>query len=415
MANTQQNVSLVVIGDSYTDYSPHTYATTLQACLKGVRVINKGIGGDTSIDVERRLERDVLSLKPDMVYMMIGGNDILGGENDVDSVVNRITGMLERCSEAGIIPIIGLYRLPLGFYRAKLERSEEEAQRQHANMDALHDKLALYGNEHKINYVKIDEGLLPDGEHYYTRDFNFPNDIHPSASGANKMGNLAAKKIAQFVVKNLNKLKSKATPYGGNSREVKPQTKMVLVAGDCFSAEYNNVSWVNMAQYAMPEAAFKCLYGDTMDMRDCVNGFDAAKRYNPDYILAAVGLCDCARDDFELEKTIQDINNFGVKCWDIGAIPIFAVAQPSLKYMVSLFGEEKGKLVFDRSILVNKYYREAATQYDKVEVIEDIFTPIKTNGEFVAKYLAGDKVHLSLEGAEKVGKYIAEKLKNIVE
>lgn len=40
------------------------------------RIINRGIGGNTVRDLERRWQRDVLDLKPDWLSVMIGINDV---------------------------------------------------------------------------------------------------------------------------------------------------------------------------------------------------------------------------------------------------------------------------------------------------------------------------------------------------
>lgn len=40
-------------------------------------VINKGIGGNNSFDLLRRVHRDVLELKPDLVIVLVGTNDLM--------------------------------------------------------------------------------------------------------------------------------------------------------------------------------------------------------------------------------------------------------------------------------------------------------------------------------------------------
>ena len=42
-----------------------------------VCVINKGIGGNNSFDLLRRVHRDVLELKPDLVIVLVGTNDLM--------------------------------------------------------------------------------------------------------------------------------------------------------------------------------------------------------------------------------------------------------------------------------------------------------------------------------------------------
>lgn len=86
---------IVFAGDSVTDMGSsgavseglfdslgHGYVRSVENLLSSVypevcvRVTNSGIGGNTSRDLLSRYERDVLSLKPDYVCIMIGINDV---------------------------------------------------------------------------------------------------------------------------------------------------------------------------------------------------------------------------------------------------------------------------------------------------------------------------------------------------
>ncbi len=74
---------LVFVGDSLTSFLPETnYVAILRAALQarlgeGVAVTNAGVGGDTIVRVEARLDEDVLSLrpKPTRVFLFLGHND----------------------------------------------------------------------------------------------------------------------------------------------------------------------------------------------------------------------------------------------------------------------------------------------------------------------------------------------------
>ncbi|MCP4274644.1 MAG: hypothetical protein GY781_22185, partial [Gammaproteobacteria bacterium] len=84
---------IVAIGDSITQADTHWtvqghkntiqggWVTRLASILNEnfpdeYEVINKGINGDTATGVLRRLDRDVIPLKPDIVIIAIGTNDI---------------------------------------------------------------------------------------------------------------------------------------------------------------------------------------------------------------------------------------------------------------------------------------------------------------------------------------------------
>ncbi len=83
-----QPVKIVCLGDSVTGLYYHTggrraYATMLALALKiqypeaRVTVINAGISGNTTVDALRRLQKDVLDHKPDLVTVMFGLNDMV--------------------------------------------------------------------------------------------------------------------------------------------------------------------------------------------------------------------------------------------------------------------------------------------------------------------------------------------------
>jgi acyl-CoA thioesterase-1 len=98
---TRGDPSIVCFGDSIT----HGYMVTDQdsfpsrlAALLGVRVMNRGIDGDTTEGALARLDRDVLRVRPDAVLVEFGANDLLVGVSadrfraNLDTMVRAIQG-----------------------------------------------------------------------------------------------------------------------------------------------------------------------------------------------------------------------------------------------------------------------------------------------------------------------------------
>lgn len=56
----------------------------LSSCTSHFMVLNKGIGGNNSNDLLRRLNADVLQEKPDLVVMMVGSNDMINSRKLVN-------------------------------------------------------------------------------------------------------------------------------------------------------------------------------------------------------------------------------------------------------------------------------------------------------------------------------------------
>jgi lysophospholipase L1-like esterase len=105
-------LTVVALGSSSTEgvgaSAPDaTYPSRLAAELRErlpdetITVLNKGIGGETSIDELARFDRDVFAAEPDLVIWQVGTNSVLRDENIAEhrEVVRR---GIARLKEAGI-------------------------------------------------------------------------------------------------------------------------------------------------------------------------------------------------------------------------------------------------------------------------------------------------------------------------
>lgn len=69
-------MKIVFFGDSLTQGSYGTsYVNKVAAAMRGHHFINEGVNGDTSLNLYRRVDCDVINHQPDGVLMMIGIND----------------------------------------------------------------------------------------------------------------------------------------------------------------------------------------------------------------------------------------------------------------------------------------------------------------------------------------------------
>ncbi len=111
---------VVLLGDSVTErWAAESY---LAPC--GLCIVNRGIGGDTTEYMEKRLEADVLQLRPRAAVLCGGINDMMTAQDDLwwqkpgrdeKTVTEEICAHLEimanRCSKAGILPVLGTVHL----------------------------------------------------------------------------------------------------------------------------------------------------------------------------------------------------------------------------------------------------------------------------------------------------------------
>jgi len=101
---------IAFLGDSITQggVGPKGYVTLVMRGLEanGVKaeMIPAGISGHKSNDMLGRLDRDVLSKKPDWMTLSCGVNDVWHGANGVplDKYKENITKIVEQCQAAGI-------------------------------------------------------------------------------------------------------------------------------------------------------------------------------------------------------------------------------------------------------------------------------------------------------------------------
>jgi lysophospholipase L1-like esterase len=69
-------MKIVFFGDSLTEGTwGVSYVDKATALLPGHHFLNRGVNGDTSLNLYRRVSQDVISERPDGVFMMVGVND----------------------------------------------------------------------------------------------------------------------------------------------------------------------------------------------------------------------------------------------------------------------------------------------------------------------------------------------------
>ena len=131
---------IVFLGDSITEGGPW------DELFPDLRMRNRGVGGDTSEGVLKRLQQ-VTRAEPAKVFLLIGTNDLYRGASD-DEIVANITEILDRLKEE--TPDTEVYLqsvLPRGpNYRARIE--------------ALNTRLAEVALEHGSAWVDLYPAFL---------------------------------------------------------------------------------------------------------------------------------------------------------------------------------------------------------------------------------------------------------------
>jgi len=90
----------------------HAYHSVLKTILAEIFpasptvMVNAGISGDNATQALSRLDRDVLSYKPDLVVICFGLNDCASGMGGLDTYGNSMQRIIERVKESGAEVIV---------------------------------------------------------------------------------------------------------------------------------------------------------------------------------------------------------------------------------------------------------------------------------------------------------------------
>lgn len=195
-------VTVVALGDSITTYFGNQsrnrgyYPVPLSVSYYGIfaeyltmaypkaaiKLINKGIGGETANRGLKRVEKDVLSQNPDLVFLMYGANDGRGGR-DITQYISELKQIVSKIQTAGadvilVAPTMSLADLAwlLPYRQAVLDL------RAVLKCPVLDGTLALWPVDEKVFN-------LEEAHQYLARHFP-PNgdDIHPGINGHFQMG-----------------------------------------------------------------------------------------------------------------------------------------------------------------------------------------------------------------------------------
>ena len=161
----KKEIKIVALGDSITrcfGVDPWTDTVTAKSRYK---IINKGIGGETLKQMNNRLQRDVISLKPDVAIILGGTNDAFYSNFDADKSMNEIHSIAKRLEKAGIHPIVGI---PLPILNKKYDD----------RLSKLRDKI-LTSKYSIINFHW--DFTIPEAKKI------LPDNVHPNKKGKDIM------------------------------------------------------------------------------------------------------------------------------------------------------------------------------------------------------------------------------------
>ncbi|PRZ27831.1 SGNH/GDSL hydrolase family protein [Flavobacterium granuli] len=175
---------IVFMGDSITEF----WSSIQPSFFLKQNCINRGISGQTTPQMLLRFRADVINLKPKLVVLLAGGNDIAGntGPSTLKMIQNNLFSMIELAQVHHIKPILCSVLPANHFYWKPKEKPAD-------TIIALNKSLRLYAETNSILFVDYysqmvdqDKGLKVD----YTDD-----GVHPNIKGYEIMAPLIEKTI----------------------------------------------------------------------------------------------------------------------------------------------------------------------------------------------------------------------------
>jgi lysophospholipase L1-like esterase len=192
----QAGQRVLFLGDSITDCEHrgraqplgYGYVMLIDALLAAhdpdlaLDIVNRGNDGDTIVDLERRFEQDVVALRPDWLFVMIGVNDVINRYQEayraraVDDATYRATWhrLLPRARSAGPADrIVLLEPTPLDY---------DVDPAPNADLRALAAIVREVAGEHGVDVVPLQERMAavlrgPQRSRWYQ------NPTHPDFRG----------------------------------------------------------------------------------------------------------------------------------------------------------------------------------------------------------------------------------------
>jgi lysophospholipase L1-like esterase len=188
--------TIVCHGDSLTegaDLNPGYTWPLLVENQVGIKIINSGIGGDTSGGLLGRFYHDVVQHQPDVVLIMGGTND-LWWDLEVNLIQANIFAMTCQAEYHKITPVVGL---PLPLYMENIRQQKRMApiggwENCIRKMDHLVNALATSAKESDIAVLDFYHLFLNENGEVQGQYF-LEDGLHPNNDGQLLMATAAAK------------------------------------------------------------------------------------------------------------------------------------------------------------------------------------------------------------------------------
>lgn len=176
MLKEKDSSRIVLMGNSITE----GWLQASPAFFKNEHLVNRGIGGQTSIQMLGRFRADVIGLQPKLVVILAGTNDIAGNTGDVslEEVRDNMESMVELALANGITPLVCSV-LPAADFPWRAGKNPAE------RIPALNTLFTEVATKHQVPYIDYYSAMANENNGL---DPKWAYDgVHPTAEGYGEM------------------------------------------------------------------------------------------------------------------------------------------------------------------------------------------------------------------------------------
>jgi acyl-CoA thioesterase I len=187
---------VVFMGDSITDAWPQPRYGSF---FSGKPYVGRGISGQTTPQMLLRFRPDVIDLKPKVVVILAGTNDIAGntGPYSNEEIQGNVQSMAELAKANGIKVVLSSILPVSAYHQAPAAPLPQTMLRPMTRIRAVNDWMKSYAAANGHVYLDYFSAMADDTGHLRTELSE--DDLHPNAKGYAIMGPLAEAAIQRAL------------------------------------------------------------------------------------------------------------------------------------------------------------------------------------------------------------------------
>jgi len=194
----KDELRVVFMGDSITDSWDDP---KFGGFFPGKPYVDRGISGQTTPQMLVRFRADVIALRPRVVVILAGTNDLSGntGPTTMEAIEDNLVSMTE-LAKANSIRVILASLLPVSDYEQRDGKPIiQTVRRPPEKIKALNDWMRSYAAQNKLTYLDYYSAMMD--EKGFLKDELSEDGLHPNAKGYAVMAPLAEAAIAATLKK----------------------------------------------------------------------------------------------------------------------------------------------------------------------------------------------------------------------